>query len=365
MQAGGSAARAAVADLGEAVAASIRRASVLPTAALLVGALFADCHLPASSIAPPTEERQAGSKLAVPCNGAAYEVAANSVASSSVGSSVGGASSRGAAVPAVLAGLDWLAAELEERGAAVVRLPRHPASTASAGGSCTQEAAEERCMALLLHTAGMLADCCSIHRGGNSGGRRHARLRLEQGVQATLLQHSRLNQLLPWLATEGLLVAALLGSGVGAGGSLAAASTAAVSEREVLDSAAWLRCMLAQEVDTGERRRLVGHAMPANCCGVWRPSSGCRRRASRPSLNRWCATPLTLPSSLSPCSARPRRAAQPARLRVRLAPSAGLGRPGTAFPRQPAPGLQQHRRRRTSDSAAGSCPPGAAAGHLL
>lgn len=273
LQAGGGAAREAVAELGEAVTAGIRRASVLPTAVLLVAALFADRHLPASSAALPAAGHGGGK----PANGAAYEVAASAAAAASPGrGSSGGAGHGGTPVPAALACMDWLAAELEQHGAAVVRLPQRPGSFASAAssGSSSAEEGERVRERLLLHAAGMLASCCSVSRSSGAG-RQQVRLRLERGAQATLLQHSRLNQLLPWLAAEGLLVAALLGaqarqSGCAGGGLAtaggAAAGSVAVGEPEVLESAAWLRCMLAPEVDTGKgvQRGLVGRPRRAH-----------------------------------------------------------------------------------------------------
>lgn len=194
LDAGGAAERAAVASLGELVTAGIRRSSVLPTSALLVGALFEAQH--------------------------------------------SGGGSGGGAPAAAAAGMEWLAGELAQRGAAVMRLPR---DAAGAGGTQQQ---------LLLHLASMLPQCCSVGllaaAAPQANGRRQPAepvLRLQPGVHATLLQHSRLNQLLPWFAAEGLVVTAALAAERAATGATPAA---------VLDAGAWLRCILAPEIDTGE-----------------------------------------------------------------------------------------------------------------
>ncbi|KAL4437787.1 hypothetical protein ABPG77_005699 [Micractinium sp. CCAP 211/92] len=349
LQAGGSTARAAVAELGEVVTAGIRRASVLPTSVLLVAVLFADRHLPGGSAALAPAE-QAEGKLA---NGSVYEVAASSVASRTGAGSITAASIGGESVAATLAGMDWLAAELEQRGAAVVRLPRCAGSGAdddSGAGDLQRRVGveERRRERLLLHTAGMLAGCCGISRGGG-GGWQQARLRLDGGVQATLLQHSRLNQLLPWLATDGLLVAALLGaearqaSSAGVG-SLAAAGGAAVSEAEVLDSAAWLRCMLAPEVDTAlgpSALRSPQDFEPALCRllarGVLeRPNPGSLRLASSSTESSAQRTALLAAALLAPLLATYCEAA-----RAMAAVLAAAG-PGGAASRELCSAAQAH-----------------------
>lgn len=206
LAAGGAAERAAVAALGDAVTAGIRAASVLPSSALLLAALFAEQHLGGGK---EEEQRQDGGS---------------------------------ATVAAAAAGMEWLADKLQQRGAAVVRLPR------DAVGSPGRQ------QQLLLHLASMLPQCCAVAPAAVPG--QQPVLRLRRGVTATLLQHGRLNQLLPWLAPEGLLVAALLGGAGTAGGQ------SGVPRAALLDGAAWLRCVLAPEVDTG--------ACPLPC-----PFAGC------------------------------------------------------------------------------------------
>ena len=220
--------------LGEAVTAGIRGANVLPTAALLVGAL---CERQWRSSSSSSSSAGKAAALAGSCDSADRVVSSCRPA--------------GAPAPAadVLAGMEWLAGQLEQRGAAVVRLPHATPAAAgpssSSGGSGAgkpeQEASQrghERQQALLLHLAGMLPQCCEASQ--TTGGAAAA-LALRRGVEAALLQHSRLNQLLPALAAEGLVAAALLGCGDGA----------AVGRAELLDAAAWLRCVLAPEIDTG------------------------------------------------------------------------------------------------------------------
>jgi hypothetical protein len=206
LDSGGAGQREAVAALGEQVAASLRTTSVLPTSALLLAVLFAAQHRGGLITAA------FGGKL--PPNGLA--------------------SARGTTPALAAAGMEWLADELEQRGAAVVRLPRD---------------SEGQQQQLLLHLAGMLPRCCSTVAGagnGSAGSGQQAEplLQLEGGVEAVLLQHSRLNQLLPWFAAEGLVMAALMAATgrQGQGG---------VVVVEVLESAAWLRRLLAPEIDTG------------------------------------------------------------------------------------------------------------------
>eukprot|EP00887_Chlorella_sp_A99_P000016 scaffold16.g16.t1 len=169
--------KAAVAELGEALTAALRRSSALPTSALLVGALFMRAAL-------------AGSGLAA-----------------AEGTTAG-----------VCAALEWLAGELRERGAACVSLP-----AAHAGPH-------------LRRLGGLLGGCVGSLPAEDGG----QVLALARGWEARLRQHMRLNQLLPWLAPEGLVAAALLACA-------AAGQRAGVDE--VLEGAAWLRRFLVQEMD--------------------------------------------------------------------------------------------------------------------
>ena len=187
-----------MAALGDAVTAGIRTASVLPSSALLLGALFAEQHVPRGGQAEQLGERTSGSSTSV---------------------------------AAAAASMEWLADELQQRGAPVVRLPRDAVDSPA------------RQELLLLHLASMLPQCCEVVPAQPPA--QQAALGLRRGVIATLIAHSRLNQLLPWLAPEGLLVAALLGAG-GAVGKQPGLDRAAL-----LDGAAWLRCVLAPEIDTG------------------------------------------------------------------------------------------------------------------
>jgi hypothetical protein len=238
MAAGGGAQRQAVSELGERLTAGIRTASVVPTSALLVGTLFAARHgcggpwaaaaLPPAAGKPPSPPR---------CNGG------------------GGGRPRAAAAPAaaVTAGMDWLAAELAQRGASVVRL------TGSFGAAERQRQ--------LLHLAGVLQHCCGVSPGG--GAEAQPALRLLPGVEAALLQHSRLNQLLPWLAGEGLVVAA-----AAAAAAADAHGQHSASQAAVLEAAAWLRRLLAPEVDTGAAcwrgrvKRLAQGRCTVLCCAA-------------------------------------------------------------------------------------------------
>jgi hypothetical protein len=200
LEAGGAAERAAVAALGDAVTAGIRSASVLPCSALLLGALFAEQHVPGGK---PAEQQAPDS--------------------STSGSST--------TVAAAAAGMEWLADELQQRGAPVVRLPRDAVDSPA------------RQQLLLLHLASMLPQCCEVVPAVPPA--QEAALSLRRGVIAMLIAHSRLNQLLPWLAPEGLLMAALLGA------SSAGSKQQGLDRAALLDGAAWLRCVLAPEIDTG------------------------------------------------------------------------------------------------------------------
>lgn len=219
LEAGGAAERAAVAALGDEVTAGIRTASVLSCSALLLGALFAEQHVPSGKQA----EQQA------------------------VGASTSSSSSGSTSVAAAAASMEWLADELQQRGAPVVRLPRDAVASPA------------RQQLLLLHLASMLPQCCDVVPALPPT--QQAALGLQRGVVATLLAHSRLNQLLPWLAPEGLLVAALLGAGGTAG------QQQGLERAALLDGAAWLRCVLAPEIDTGGWPQ-TGHFMGGRweCC---------------------------------------------------------------------------------------------------
>lgn len=187
-----------MAALGDAVTAGIRTASVLSSSALLLGALFAEQHVPRGEQAEQLGERTSASSTTV---------------------------------AAAAAGMEWLADELQQRGAPVVRLPRDAVDSPA------------RQQLLLLHLASMLPQCCEVVPAHPPA--QQAALSLRRGVIATLIAHSRLNQLLPWLAPEGLLVAALLGAGGAAG------KQQGLDRAALLDGAAWLRCVLAPEIDTG------------------------------------------------------------------------------------------------------------------
>ncbi|KAL4853904.1 Glycerol-3-phosphate acyltransferase [Chlorella vulgaris] len=201
IDAGGAEQRQAVAALGELVTASIRSSSALPTSALLLGSLFAEQH--GVLTGTPGGSSQHGNGLV---------------------------SSSGASAQAVATGMTWLADQLRQRGAAVVQLPQNT-------GSGEQQQ-------LLLHLAGMLPRCCSVSGHGQASGssaRHEPVLRLQGGVEAALLQHSRINQLMPWFAAEALVMAPLLAASHG---------QQSVSAAELFESAAFLRCVLAPEIDT-------------------------------------------------------------------------------------------------------------------
>jgi hypothetical protein len=220
IEAGGAEQRQAVAALGELVTASIRSSSALPTSALLLGSLFAEQH--GVLTGTPGGSSQHGNGLV---------------------------SSSGASLQAVATGMTWLADQLRQRGAAVVQLPQTT-------GSGEQQQ-------LLLHLAGMLPRCCSVSGHGqasDSSARHEPVLRLQGGVEAALLQHSRINQLMPWFAAEGLVMAALLAASHGQQG---------VSAAELFDSAAFLRCVLAPEIDTGGLMAArVAAKGKHQCCGA-------------------------------------------------------------------------------------------------
>ena len=94
-------------------------------------------------------------------------------------------------------------------------------------------------------------------------------------MEAALRWHMRLNQLLPWLAPEGLITCALLAeatqqpgpgddscNGRSSGSSRSECGGAFVPVEAVLRRALWLRQLLGPEIDTGEQGAL-------RCCVTW------------------------------------------------------------------------------------------------
>ena len=178
---------------------------MLPTAVLLVGALFAEQHVAAAGIATAQLPTSTG------CH------------------------------DGLAAKMDWLAGQLEQRGAAVMRLPLET------DGMPRREQ-------LLVHLAGTLSRCCVLGAPQNGcSDDAHATLRLGTGAEARLLQHMRLNQLLPWFAAEGLVVASLLAATCEHG-------QRGVPTAALLEAAAWLRHVLAPEIDTAVGPDALGSA---------------------------------------------------------------------------------------------------------
>ena len=125
----------------------------------------------------------------------------------------------GAEETPLAADVEWLASELRVRGATVMALPvqhrdAHVRRLGTLLEGCVTAAPAEGGQVLILAT----------------------------GAQARLRQHMRLNQLLPWLAAEGLVTAAMLAcSGPNRG---------PAAMEDVVQSALWLRYFLGPEIDS-------------------------------------------------------------------------------------------------------------------
>eukprot|EP00873_Tetraselmis_striata_P000170 jgi/Tetstr1/420434/TSEL_011548.t1 len=200
---GGEARRAATAALGADVVAALRGANVVPQAALLLAAVGAPMAVPQGATGGRLTPRR------------------------------------------VLRGAAWLARELRSRGHRSVGL-------APPGQS------ESESLQAVLRCAGLVPECVEVRwpAGSDAAPAAQPKLSLRPELRARCMVQSRLNYLLPAFAAEGLLVAALhaearrAASRRGDAGHWAReAPEAAVPAERVAASAAWLRLLLAEEVD--------------------------------------------------------------------------------------------------------------------
>ncbi|GAB4821238.1 hypothetical protein N2152v2_008284 [Parachlorella kessleri] len=303
---GSEARRLAVAALGEEIAAQLRARSILPTSVLIAAAVEAvqsgllcghgtTAEAASATLAGPAQHAATAAATLGPCNGFAHSMAtaeaagqpllpakcsssssccnglqaAPCTASCTMPAGTNAASEHGVRGRAAGAGMalgdveqavEWVAGELQLRGAAVMR-------PGSAQGTGVHD--------MLVRAVGLLKGCLTLTRlpaqpstAGTHAGSSTARsdagswvVQQQGGVEATLRWHMRLNQLLPWLAPEGLVTAGLLAeacqhtgegdrSRAGRSSGWSDCGGAFVPVEAVLRRTQWLRQLLGPEIDT-------------------------------------------------------------------------------------------------------------------
>lgn len=238
---GGELRRKATSMLGGSVVERLRAANVVPQLALVV----------AAAVMPPAV-----------CGTAAPS--ASEIGGSEPGSWDVEARPRGVTARELLGRCGWLLRELKWRGQAAVAL----------GGP--GQSRSERLEAVLRAVA-LVPDCLEVQRAHAQGGSGNkvvnTKVRLQTGLLARCMAQSRLNYLLPAFAAEGLVVAALHAETRRARRAPSSPATGTKQTRKkaqtsgvvytrptaecsvpipveaVLESAAWLRLLLADELD--------------------------------------------------------------------------------------------------------------------
>lgn len=233
---GSKARRQAIQALGQRVASDLRTLNVIATSVLLAGILL--------------QQRQAGGAMCV---------------------------------KELQEGMEWLASQVALRGGEVFRHLRVSQSAMQlscqlAAGLWPLTAPSRLSLrrAQLLHLVNLLPEWLAVDVASRSD-TDHATVRALPGWEAALCFHWRLNQLLPWFAAEALVACAAEAAAAAAEESVAAnGKRIGPSCREaVLESAAWLRRLLAPEIDTGAPARSVGgmpgghgHVTQLSCAGL-------------------------------------------------------------------------------------------------